>query len=220
MFELQIDEKIRMAAPNIAMGYIKGKVKVENSCDELIKIMKDLEEEIISTMKIEDITKEKNIISGRELYKALGKSPSKYRTSSEALLRRIIQGKGLYFVNNVVDINNILSIRTRCSCGSYDLDKVTMPLVFSVGAEGETYKGIGKDMINIENLPVFKDEKDCFGSPTSDSERAMITDKAENIVMFVMSFGGEDGIKEELIYGKNLLEKFAAGKDLEINIIK
>lgn len=220
MFELQTDEKIKAASPNIAMGYIKGKVKVEKSCDELIKIMKELEEKIIETMKLEDITKEKNIIAGRELYKALGKSPSKYRTSSEALLRRILQGKGLYFVNNVVDINNILSIRTCCSCGSYDLDKVTMPLYFSVGKEGENYKGIGKDIINIENLPVFKDEKGCFGSPTSDSERAMITEQTKNFVMFVMSFGGAEGIEEELNYGKILLEKFADGKDLEVNIIK
>ncbi len=221
MAEIMIDEKIKNAAPKIIIGCIEGEVKVSNSCNELVNLMKEIEIETAQKMKLEDITKLENIIAGREAYKALGKSPSKYRTSSEALLRRIIQNKGLYFVNNVVDINNILSIRTGCSCGSYDLQKIIFPLEFSVGATGETYKGIGKDMINIENLPVFKDEEGCFGSPTSDSERAMVTEKTSKVMICVMSFGGdEENILKEMNEAKILLEKFAEGKNININIIK
>ena len=169
---------------------------------------------------MEDITKNKNIIAGREAYKILGKSPSKYRTSSEALMRRIVQGKGLYYVNNIVDINNIVSLTTYCSCGSYDLDKINFPIYFSMGEQGETYKGIGKDMINIENLPVFRDIEGAFGSPTSDSERGMITEDSKNIVMCIMSFGGEEGLIKGIKEAEILLKKYADLKNFETGIIK
>ena len=220
MVEIKIDEKIRDLLPNLVLGYIEGEVTVKHSDEELISEMKKVEKNITENIKLEDITKNKNIIAGREAYKILGKSPSKYRTSSEALMRRIVQGKGLYYVNNIVDINNIVSLTTYCSCGSYDLDKIIFPVYFSIGSKGETYKGIGKDMINIENLPVFKDKKGSFGSPTSDSERAMITEESRNIVMCIMSFGGEEGLIKRIKEAEILLKKYADLKNFETGIIK
>lgn len=220
MVDIKIDEKIKKILPDFVLGYIKGEVNTKPSDEGLISDMKKLETEITENMKLEDIAKNKNIIAGREAYKALGKSPSKYRISSEALLRRIVQGKGLYYVNNIVDINNILSLKTCSSCGSYDLDKINFPIYFSVGEQGETYKGIGKDMINIENLPVFRDREGAFGSPTSDSERGMITEDSKNIVMCVFSFGGEEGVADELKKAEILLKEYGDLKNYETGIIR
>lgn len=220
MVEIKINGKIRELLPDLVLGYIKGEVTVKYSDEELISEMGEIEKKIRENIKLEDIAKNKNIIAGREAYKVLGKSPSKYRTSSEALLRRVVQGKGLYYVNNIVDINNIISLTTYCSCGSYDLDKIKFPVYFSIGNNGETYKGIGKDMINIENLPVFKDEEGAFGSPTSDSEKAMITKSSRNIVMCIMSFGGEEGLAKGLKDAEILLKKYANLKKFETGIIK
>jgi len=89
-----------------------------------------------------------------------------------------------------------------------------------IGKKDEQYKGIGKEQINIENLPVLTDSIGSFGSPTSDSERAMITSNASEILMYIYSFSGKTDIYEYLKYGKELLEKYANRKDIKIELIK
>ncbi|MBV9075451.1 MAG: hypothetical protein JOZ10_17635 [Acidobacteria bacterium] len=36
-------------------------------------------------------------------------------------MRRIVSGKGMYTINNVVDINNLVSLNTFHAVGTYDL---------------------------------------------------------------------------------------------------
>ncbi len=115
------------------------------------------------------------IAAMRAVYKRLGKDPSRYRPSQEALWRRIAQGKGLYQVNRAVDLNNYLSLRFRVSCGLYDRTALTAPLTVTVGEPGQSYPGIGKGSIDLAHLIVAADAAGPFGSPTSDSRRAMVT---------------------------------------------
>ena len=82
-------------------------------------------------------------------------------------------------------------------------------------AGGETYKGIGKDEINIEHLPVLADEKGAIGSSTSDSERAMITDEAREVLTLIYCFSPGDELEKALEYGKKYLEKYAGATDME-----
>ncbi len=63
----------------------------------------------------------------------------------------------MYQINSVVDINNLVSLESLNPAGTYDLEKITPPIELRIGAAGESYKGIGKDLINIESLPVFAD---------------------------------------------------------------
>jgi len=97
------------------------------------------------------------VAATRRAYRALGKDPARYRPAAEALMRRVKQGKGLYRVNNVVDVNNLISLRTGFSIGTYDLERVRPPLLFRRAGEGETYAGIGRGPLNLEGLPVFAD---------------------------------------------------------------
>ena len=171
-------------------------------------------------MTIEDINKEKNIEDSRIVYKAIGKDPHRYRISSEALIRRIVQGKGVYKVNNVVDANNLISIISRLSVGSYDVDKLGEHLIFRVGKKGESYKGIGKDIINIENLPVFSDEFGAYGSPTSDSEKAMITDQTKRVLTILIAFSDKANLEEHIKTAINILENHVEAKNISTHISK
>ncbi|HEB79942.1 MAG TPA: hypothetical protein ENI79_05665, partial [Rhodospirillales bacterium] len=130
------------------------------------------------------------IAAARRAYKALGKDPARYRPSAEALLRRVKQGKGLYRVNNAVDVNNMVSLKPGVSIGLYDMDVLVPPLTFRAARDGETYQGIGKGDINLTSLPVLFDAQGPFGCPTSDSRRAMITEKTTNLLMVLFAFGG------------------------------
>ena len=156
-----------------------------------------------------------NIKESRAAYKAFGKDPSRYRVSSEALIRRIGQGKGLYEVNTVVDVNNLISIESGFSAGSYDVEKLGDRLVFRIGKKGETYQGIGKDEVNIEALPVLSDEEGAIGSSTSDSRRAMITEDAREVLTLIYSFSDNQNLEKAMESGKKYLEAYAKAEDIQ-----
>lgn len=121
----------------------------------------------------------------RAMFRSWGIDPSKYRPSSEALLRRVVQGKGLYRVSNVVDVGNLGSVETGWPFGCYDRSCISSPIVFRHGAAGESYQGIGKQTWHLEGRPVLADSAGPFGSPISDSTRSMITESAREILVVI-----------------------------------
>jgi DNA/RNA-binding domain of Phe-tRNA-synthetase-like protein len=129
----------------------------------------------------------------RQAFRALGKDPSRYRPSSEALLRRIAQGKGLFNVNNLVDTNNLISLTSRLPAGAYDLARLDgafeTGIDLRVGHDGETYEAIARGPFNLANLPVLCDGLGAFGSPTSDSARTMVTADCRNTLLVLYGFG-------------------------------
>src|SRR6267142_704061 len=193
--EISIHPALKALAPDLALGCISARVSVERHNEALWREIDQHLAHLSSTVKADQINSIPQIAAMRSAYKALGKDPSRYRGSAEALLRRVLSGKGLYQINSVVDINNLVSLESLNPAGAYDLEKITPPIELRIGAAGESYKGIGKDLINIESLPVFADAVGPFGSPTSDSERAMVTLKTQKALMVVFSFTGPEGLE-------------------------
>ena len=215
---LSIAKELFEVCPNAKLGCIYYTATVEKKNENLWTFINNyIEDEVIAKMSSEMIVQEKHINDSRTLYKNLGKEPNRYRISSEALLRRLLKGKGLYQINNIVDINNLISIRTMYSVGSYDLDRLGENIVFRIGLPGESFKGIGKDIIDVENLPVFADEYGAYGSPTSDSEKAMIRLESTNIVTILISFSDDEiDFTESLAY----LQKYTNATNINTVIVK
>lgn len=220
MVEVTIAKELKEKCPELVLGCIQATVTLKEKDEGLLAELHRLTQQISENMVLEQVASLPEIVDAREIYKKLGKGPSRYRVSSEALCRRVLQGKGLYQINNVVDINNFISIKSHYSVGTYDLSNVTPPIVFTIAQAGETYKGIGKELLNIENLPVFADSVGSFGSPTSDSERAMITLDTEKILMNIISFSGKENISRYLDLATELLEKYADAKEIETKVIE
>lgn len=214
--ELRIDEGMKKLWPATRVGCLQYRVKVEKKNEELWKYLK---KDIFRKTKDEifdyGVNEIPNIKESRAAYKAFGKDPSRYRVSSEALIRRIGQGKGLYEVNTVVDVNNLISIESGFSAGSYDVEKLGDRLVFRIGKKGETYQGIGKDEVNIEALPVLSDEEGAIGSSTSDSRRAMITEDAREVLTLIYSFSDNQDLEKAMESGKKYLETYAKAEDIQ-----
>lgn len=214
--ELRIDEEMKKLWPATRVGCLQYRVKVEKKNEELWEYLK---KDIFRKTKDEifdyGVNEIPNIKESRAAYKAFGKDPSRYRVSSEALIRRIGQGKGLYEVNTVVDVNNLISIESGFSAGSYDVEKLGDRLVFRIGKKGETYQGIGKDEVNIEALPVLSDEEGAIGSSTSDSRRAMITEDAREVLTLIYSFSDNQDLEKALESGKKYLEAYAKAEDIQ-----
>ncbi len=154
------------------------------------------------------------IAETRQAFRALGKDPSRYRPSSEALLRRVSQGKGLMSVNNLVDLNNLVSLESRMPAGSYDLDRIEGPLTLRVGAEGEGYEAIARGPFNLANLPVLCDALGPFGSPTSDSVRTMVTPACRQALLVLHAFGAPERLEEALTMAEEGLRCACVGRSI------
>jgi len=219
MITISIDSDLKRAIPALTLGCVCVTVKVEKLNDVLwVEINRHLAQ-LTTNIKPEQISAIPQIAAMRAAYKTLGKDPSRYRGSAEALLRRVLSGKGLYQINNVVDINNLVSLESLQPLGSYDLHRITGAIELRVGAAGETYKGIGKDEINIESLPAFADAAGPFGSPTSDSERAMVRLETQRVLMVVFSFAGPEQIERWLGRCRELLAKYAEAQEIESSVV-
>jgi len=116
----------------------------------------------------------------RALYRRFGIDPTRVRPSSEALLRRLKKGEPLPRINSLVDVANALSVQLQVPVGLYDLGKVRgEELVVRLGAEAESYTGIGKERVNVAGRICVADAEGPCGNPSSDSARTMITTDTE-----------------------------------------
>lgn len=155
----------------------------------------------------------------RLMYKAFGRNPGRYRVSSEALMRRVRRSDPLYRINSVVDVNNLISVRSGLSVGSYDLDKVQGEIVMRRGAAGETYPGIGKDAIDLENLLVLTDELGAFGSSMSDSTRSMVTLETRDVLVVLHCFEDDMALPALLEEARVAFETYADAQNVEMWIV-
>lgn len=123
----------------------------------------------------------------RALYKSFGMDPSRHRPSSEALLRRVLQGKGLYRLGNVVDACNLASLGFLLPIGLYDLARVVGDIELRLGAPGDQYAGIRKDDVHVAGRLALFDREGPFGSPTSDSLRTSTDASTTTVLAVVMA---------------------------------
>lgn len=219
MVNVRIDESLKERCPEAALGLLQCKVEVAPDPEEFLAMLNGKIAEL-SEVELSQANKRDKIQSTRKAYKALGKEPNRYRSSAEAMCRRIAKERGLYYINNVVDINNYLSIKSGYSMGTYDLARTEGDITWMRAPEGTTYRGIGKDVLNIEFLPVLFDEEGPFGNPTSDNDRTMITDETKDLLLVYYAFDGDADLPGLLEEAKELLEKYAGGKDFETKILK
>ena len=174
--------------------------EIETLCDKL--------RQELTTETLKEIT---SIAATRRVYKACGKDPSRYRPASEALIRRTLQGKALYQRDTLVDLVNLASIAFGYSIGGFDADRfVGDTLTLGIGREGEPYEGIGRGMINIHGLPVYRDAEGGVGTPTSDHERTKMTLDTRHLVVLINGYdGNEQRVRENAEYIQELLRRYA-----------
>jgi DNA/RNA-binding domain of Phe-tRNA-synthetase-like protein len=178
--------EIQIKLPGVKLGIVEAQdVRVEAQHLDLTTLLEEVCARKQKEFTVESLAEAESIRAIRALFRGWGMDPSKYRPASEALLRRVVQGKGLYRVSNVVDIGNLVSIETGWPLGCYDRSRIEGPVVLRHGLAGESYESIGKKTWNLEGRPVLADPAGPFGSPISDSTRSMITESAKNVVIVI-----------------------------------
>jgi DNA/RNA-binding domain of Phe-tRNA-synthetase-like protein len=125
------------------------------------------------------------------------------------LLRRAVKGKGLYFINSVVDVVNYCSLKTMLPMGIFDADSVKLPIEFRPGRAGETYQGVGRDVLNLEGFPLLADAEGPFGSAVSDSVRTRVTPGTTRLLWVTFQPAGENPDFEEFA---SLMVRYNGGR--------
>ena len=205
-----VSNEIEQVCPEFVGACVEAQVVNSPYCEELWEEIKAMGKQFCKELTTESLKEMTSIAATRRIYKACGKDPSRYRPASEALIRRILQGKELYQRDTLVDLVNLASIAFGYSIGGFDADKfVGDTLTLGIGREGEPYEGIGRGMINIHGLPVYRDAQGGVGTPTSDHERTKMTIDTTHLLVLINGYdGNEQRVREKSEYIQTLLRKY------------
>lgn len=205
-----VSDEIESICPHFVGACLEARVVNSAYCEALWEEINALGEHYRQTLTTESLKVMSGIAATRRVYRAFGKDPSRYRPASEALIRRMLQGKSLYQIDTLVDMINLASIAFGYSIGGFDADKFKGDtLTLGIGQEGEPYEGIGRGEINIKGLPVYRDAKGGVGTPTSDNERTKIGIGTTHLVVLINGYDGdEQRVRENAEYIQQLLRKY------------
>lgn len=217
--KIELSREITETCPDLHVLVIQAQVKNTEYNAALWQEIAELEEVIRSENTLEQTNKIPTILATRQAYKKLGKDPNRYRPSAEALHRRIHRGLPLYQINTVVDLINLISIKTGYSIGGFDANKIDGDLTLGVGRAGELYHGIGRGELNIEGLPVYRDNTGGIGTPTSDEERTKIDLNTSALLILINAYSGISGLTEAGEWSVELLKKYADATQISTRII-
>lgn len=220
MIQFSINKEIKDLFPDIHVGLMTGVVENTNYNEDLWLEINSTMDELKSGFTMESIREIPAIKMGKNAYRHLGKDPNRYRISAEALLRRIAKGNKLYQIHTLVDILNLVSIKTGITIGGFDADKIVGDVALGIGAENEEFEAIGRGDLNIHRLPVYRDKVRAIGSPTSDCVATMMLPETVNFLMIVTGFYGPDGINECLTQLRTLMEMHIFGRDFDTTLAK
>jgi len=176
-------------AASVGILQIDG-LRVQESSPELKAMLNQIACEYAAKYKDQPLGEITTVRKIRTIFHRAGLDPTRYRPSSESLLRRAVKGKGLYFINSMVDLVNYFSLETLWPMGLYDADKLQPPITWRIGQEGESYEGIGRDRLNLVYFPLLVDRDGPFGSPISDSIRTCVTEASSRILWITFGPSG------------------------------
>ncbi|MDL2208993.1 hypothetical protein LJB97_05165 [Parabacteroides sp. OttesenSCG-928-O15] len=215
MIRITISKAIWEACPELEVVALVAKVKNREPDARLWEEIDRATAEMRASMRLEEINTFPPIRATRQVYKRLGKDPNRYRPSAEALRRRVLRDLPLYRIDTLVDIINLVSLESGFSIGGFDADKIDGDLELGVGRAGEPYEAIGRGLLNIEGLPVYRDRQGGIGTPTSDEERTKIDLDTSRLLMIINGYSGSQGLEEATFSAAKLLRAYALADDFE-----
>lgn len=222
MFQLTLSPELTSRCPEYRGAAVYAEVSNTPFCEGLWQEIDTFTQELRARETADSIKQQPAIAATREAYRRLGKDPSRYRPSAEALRRRLLRGLELYRIDTLVDLINLVSLRTGYSIGGFDADKIQgVDLCLGVGRAGEPFEGIGRGTLNIEGLPVWRDTLGGIGTPTSDHERTKMDIGTRHILAIINGYDGdEQRLREAAEMTQELLRKYAGSDGGEVIYIR
>lgn len=214
MLSISISPEFRERVPSFVGAFLELDVTNAPTSPELWGEIETFCAELRSRYTPDTLKSQSSIAATRSAYKACGKDPSRYRPASEQLARRVLQGKDLYSVDTLVDLGNLASLFSGYPTGLLDASKVEGAIVLGIGRADEPYEGIGRGVLNVEGLPLYRDTLGGIASPTSDSTRTMLSATTSRLLFIINGYDGDrDQIQRTIDFSLDLLRRYAGGKN-------
>ncbi|HLA23695.1 MAG TPA: phenylalanine--tRNA ligase beta subunit-related protein [Candidatus Nanoarchaeia archaeon] len=222
--KLKVSKQIFDRYPQVEIGI----VTVKNACnfnkgEEIQNLLRKAEEKIRERISEEKVLEVPEVIKLREIYQSFGAKPRDYRSSIEALIRRVAKGNNLPRINPLVDLYNYISLEYILTAGGEDTNRVKGDLILDFANGGETFIPLGS---NENSSPwggevVYKDDEGviCRCWNWREGDRTKLTEKTENAVLVLEDFNeNSEKLLSALKELKSLIEKYCEA-DCEIKVI-
>jgi len=215
---LEIEPNLRNRFPGlqVIVEYVDG-VRVGESGVELQAFKDRLCAEVKRKYSLESLKDVSIFRSYRDFFWKVGIDPTKIRPAAEALVRRILAGKTIPMINNVVDSYNLASISTEIALAAFNRDELRGGLLMRFAERGERFRGIGMNepmKLNGREVVISDDEKLVAVYPYRDADRSKVSAATRNLLILVC---GVPEIPEKILNhaGKVALDfvtKFCGGE--------
>ena len=117
------------------------------------------------------------------------------RSSIEALLKRVHQGREFYPINPLVDLYNSVSMAYALPCGGEDMDKLVGGLSLGQAKGGEPFFPLGaeEDAPALEGEIIYYDQEGavCRCLNWREAQRTMLTDDTKDAILVIEAINEE-----------------------------
>lgn len=184
--KVQLDSLVSERLPRFSLGILRySGASVSDSPKMLQGRINYFVENLRLEHDISRLAEIEGIREWRAVFKQVGIDPSRYRPSSEALLRRLLQGNSFFWINSAVDVNNFFSVLHALPFGIYDQDLLVGDVVCRLGLADDVYEGLNGREVNMEGKLLLADQNGAFGSPIVDSKRSCVTEQSRNLMQVI-----------------------------------
>ena len=197
MWILKYSEKVRERFPGLKAltNRIEG-VNIENGSEELEEFRNEVISQVRERKDLDELKDVSIFRKYRDFFWDLGIDPTKTRPASEALIRRILQGKEIPSINTLVDAYNLASIKSEIPLAAFDYDTLEGDLELRFSERDEVFRGIGMDEpkeLTGDEIVVSDSEKIVAIYPYRDSEETKITTDTTDVLLMVCGIPGVGG---------------------------
>ena len=221
MYKITVSDKLKKVCPNYRGAAILASVENTKINKELWKQIDVFTEDLLTNKTIDEVKLHPAIEATREAYKRLGKDPNRYRPSAEALQRRLLRGIPLYQISTLVDLVNLVSLKSGYSIGGFDADCIVgNELELGVGEPCEPFEAIGRGEMNVDCLPLYRDSEGGIGTPTSDHERSKLSINTKKILILINSYSGSYKLKDAADFTIELLRNYSNATNIWVHFYK
>jgi DNA/RNA-binding domain of Phe-tRNA-synthetase-like protein len=220
LIQLAPDLSTRIPAVTFGMATISG-VHVRAGDARLWQQVEAMGRQMSQLFTLEKLSEQPRITAVRSMQRSFGFDPTRYRPSSEALLRRILKGQGLHQVNTAVDVNNLCSLEFNLPMCVYDLQYVRGEVKVCIAEPDTAYPGIGRQTFQVENKVIIADDDGVMGTTVSDSERTRVTTETTQILIAIYAPSTSDRAtiqRYALIAAQRMME-FNGGQVCDIDAV-
>jgi len=213
VIEKAVREKFEIS---VGIAEIRDVRQKEKESSEISKEIAEVEEEIKSNYRIDEVKEIRTIRLQRDFFWRMGIDPTKVRPASEALLRRILLNRGLPRVSPIVDAYNLASVRTLLTFSTFDLERIAPPLRvrFSRAREEVTLIGDRRKELTGKEIVLTDLAKILCVYVHGDVEETKVTHSTKDVLLVAYGIPGmsKEELKEGVITASNYIRRFAGGK--------